>query len=44
LLHPAIIADAAEERFCNEFSRQLCEQEERPWSAKWENRKWVNAP
>ena len=42
LLRPTIIDSAEEERFCNEFSRQLCEQQSRPWSAKWETRRWVN--
>ena len=41
LLRPEIVGSAAEERFCNEFSRQLCARENRPWSAKWETRDWV---
>ncbi len=41
LLRPEIIESAEEERFCNEFSRQLCAQENRPWRARWETRKWV---
>lgn len=43
LLRPEIVGSAAEERFCNEFSRLLCAQENRPWSAKWETRDWVTA-
>ena len=41
LLHPDAVDDAAEERFCSAFAGQLCEQENRPFEAKWENRKWV---
>lgn len=41
LLRPEIVGSAAEERFCNEFSRLLCAQENRPWSAEWETRDWV---
>lgn len=41
LLHPTRVDTASEERFCNEFSRQLCEQESRPFNAQWETRKWV---
>lgn len=41
LLRPKIVGSADEERFCNEFSRQLCAQENRPWSERWETRHWV---
>ncbi len=41
LLRPDIVGSAAEERFCNEFSRLLCAQKNRPWSDKWETRDWV---
>jgi hypothetical protein len=41
LLRPDRVGSAEEERFCNEFSRKLCAQENRPWSDKWETRDWV---
>ncbi len=41
LLHPTKINSAAEEHFCNEFARRICEQENKPFDEKWENRKWV---
>lgn len=41
LLHPQQIGVAEAERFCNTFSGQLCAQENRPFSEKWETRDWV---
>ena len=41
LLRPYLIGVAKEERFCNEFSRRLCRQQNRPWEDSWENRQWV---
>lgn len=43
LLHPSVIDDPDQERFCNAFSQQLCEQENKPWNAAWENRRWVRS-
>lgn len=42
LKHPSRIDDSEMERFCNEFSRRLCEKEGRLFDSRWENRKWVN--
>lgn len=44
LKHPDRIDDPEMERFCNEFSRRLCEKENRPFDPRWENRKWVHQP
>jgi hypothetical protein len=41
LLHPMRIDDPEMERFCNEFSRRLCEKENRLFDARWETRDWV---
>ena len=44
LQHPTRIDDPEMERFCNEFSRRLCEKEGRLFNSRWENRKWVLRP
>lgn len=44
LLHPRRVDDSEMERFCNEFSRRLCEKENKKFNPSWENRKWVLQP
>jgi len=41
LRRPSLINDADEEQFCNEFSRQLCQDYGYAWRADWETRAWV---
>jgi len=44
LQHPTRMDDSKMERFCNEFSRRLCEKEGRLFDSRWENRDWVLRP